>query len=69
MTGKMQSRKKGEDGHISREMCVLKYYMHEWNAHLDMIVSLGYLVEYTSKDLFLFFKSGQLKISYSSDND
>lgn len=47
MTGRMQLRKQGEDGDISREMCVLKYYMCEWNAHLGMIVSLEYLVEYT----------------------
>lgn len=69
MTGRMQLRKQGEDGHISREMCVLKYYMCEWNAHLGMIVSLEYLVEYTSKDLVLFFKLGQLKINYPSDHD
>lgn len=69
MTGRMQFRKQGEDGHISRENVCSEYCVCGWNAHLDMIVSLEYPVEYTSKDLVLFFKLDQLKINYPSEND
>lgn len=56
-------------GISAKKMCVLKYYVCGWNAHLDMIVSFEYLVEYTSKDFVLFSKLDQLKINYPSEND